>query len=618
MSSLPPALAPWRRPLSELPRDLAVGLGPLVQRLAQAVGPLRPARQAPSGEVDGFDGLARRGSYERLLLTEWLLADELPDEFLRRATTGEHAFLHPARREPGRTRRSVALFDAGPGQLGGPRLVQLALLVVLAARAEAAGVRLAWGLLQAPGLLREDLTGAGLMALLQGRTDLEPSPGHLEAWAAALSREGPAPRAADDLWVVGAAPASAALRAASTVALGDVLEPGVLRVEALVSRPGSAPRRVELPLPPREATVRLLRDPLREASAPPADGEDRFPGALPDPASPLLLSPDGSLVLVRLRDGGLVGHRVPGSPRVRPGRSFRVPLGKGTRVVAAGYAWGARWMALASPSLPGMLVVSRIGKQGRRASKQYAAWEDHEAAGAPLRPLLPDVFEGPHGLYLLEEARLSRVRVAPAPVKGPVGSGAPPMVWNAALEPRGGRLVVAAQGAPHTNDFGVLTTRPTEHVRGEGWVWEVRTQAPAPHQCFFGEGRHLADPRLNLAALRVAPSHFRLLARWDSGGRDWLEVPPGLEPCGVAVETGAAAPSLVTMTADRHALVALQPRPGRPPLMRTLLTTASPILQVATTPGTPAIALHTAGGEVLVYSVKYQAVLLRVRHTEAP
>src|SRR5687768_17876785 len=41
-------------------------------------------------------------------------------------------------------------FDAGPNQLGSPRIAQIAALIVLSRRAEAAGVRFAWGILQEP------------------------------------------------------------------------------------------------------------------------------------------------------------------------------------------------------------------------------------------------------------------------------------------------------------------------------------------------------------------------------------------------------------------------------------------------------------------------------------
>jgi hypothetical protein len=44
----------------------------------------------------------------------------------------------------------LAVFDAGPGQLGGPRVAQISALLAFARRAETAGVRFAWGVLQEP------------------------------------------------------------------------------------------------------------------------------------------------------------------------------------------------------------------------------------------------------------------------------------------------------------------------------------------------------------------------------------------------------------------------------------------------------------------------------------
>ena len=61
------------------------------------------------GELRGYDGLTRRGSPERLLISEWLLATEAPDEFVRRAAFNEQAFLRPAFRQPQGGRRAVAL-----------------------------------------------------------------------------------------------------------------------------------------------------------------------------------------------------------------------------------------------------------------------------------------------------------------------------------------------------------------------------------------------------------------------------------------------------------------------------------------------------------------------------
>src|SRR5262249_50113041 len=123
---LPRSLAPWARYLGIFPRETSLAIGPLVQRIALAVGPMRARSLSRAGDPDGFDDLSRRGSYERLLASEWLLADEAPDEFARRAAMGEHVFLSIARREPSGSRVSMALFDAGPNQIGSPRLAQLA------------------------------------------------------------------------------------------------------------------------------------------------------------------------------------------------------------------------------------------------------------------------------------------------------------------------------------------------------------------------------------------------------------------------------------------------------------------------------------------------------------
>jgi hypothetical protein len=100
----------------------------------------------PGGEPCGFDGIDRRGSVEHLLPSEWLLLGEEPDEFLRRLVTAELSYLHVARSAEQRTRSLLVLFDTGPEQLGAPRLVHLACLVVLARRA---GVPIRFGTFQA-------------------------------------------------------------------------------------------------------------------------------------------------------------------------------------------------------------------------------------------------------------------------------------------------------------------------------------------------------------------------------------------------------------------------------------------------------------------------------------
>jgi len=150
VTDLPPDLAPWRAHLDLFPPELAASLGAWVPDLDRLIGPLRSARPLATGEPDGFHGIVRRGGVERLLLTEWLLADEAPEEFARRAVMNELAFLEVARRSPVRAVSSVVLFEAGPTQIGSPRIAHLAALIVLARRAERQGARFSWGLLHRP------------------------------------------------------------------------------------------------------------------------------------------------------------------------------------------------------------------------------------------------------------------------------------------------------------------------------------------------------------------------------------------------------------------------------------------------------------------------------------
>ena len=103
---------------------------------------------APHGTPDGHAGIDTRGLYDRLLATEWALLEELPDEFLRRAVSGEHLFLQQAYQDLAAARQSIVLFDAGPDQLGAPRLAHLAILIVLAQRAAAHDASLQWGTFQ--------------------------------------------------------------------------------------------------------------------------------------------------------------------------------------------------------------------------------------------------------------------------------------------------------------------------------------------------------------------------------------------------------------------------------------------------------------------------------------
>lgn len=151
MSVLPPGLRGWESTLAgAIPAlvDLLERWGPA---LARGVGPLRRAPSLEArGEPDGFAGVMRRGRPEHLLISEWALAQAHPEEFLRRAAMGEQLALRPRRKHPAHAAQSAVLLDMGPELIGSARLGQLALLLVLHKRAQAAGAQLKLGVLQEP------------------------------------------------------------------------------------------------------------------------------------------------------------------------------------------------------------------------------------------------------------------------------------------------------------------------------------------------------------------------------------------------------------------------------------------------------------------------------------
>lgn len=322
MITLPDPLRRWATELDLFPPELALALGQQVRRLDALVGPLRPRTAVASGSPDGFSGLSRRGPYERLLTSEWLLADELPDEFLRRAAMNEHAFFELALRTPASRDASFALFDAGPAQLGAPRLVQLALLIVLFRRASEAKVPFAWGVLQRPDVpLTHEVTATSLQVLLEARTTQAVGAAALQAWRDRFSRT-------DDVWFVGA-PAEHAVTA-SRVDLEEEIEHDSSGIRVHV-RPQKGDARATTLEPPSEADgTRLLRDPFAQKVV-----VESRPMKLPkiSPASRLIFGQNGRSLMMKLVDGRYAAIPVPNSPNAQPGKPRIIALPDGRELV---------------------------------------------------------------------------------------------------------------------------------------------------------------------------------------------------------------------------------------------------------------------------------------------
>lgn len=358
MRTLPASLRPWQRALTLFDAELAVALGELVTRLHGTLGE-QTLRPRPRGPLSGYDGIAQRGPYERLLASEWALQDEAPDEFLRRAIAAEHVFLRPARRGGSADRRIAVLFDAGPDQLGAPRVVQLALLVLLEARAQAAEATLSFGSLAGDEVIALGLDEAGIRRFLDLRSGARPS-ADVGVWRARLEAARVSER-----WVVGAPRLEPFARAlgASFVGLDDtpdrqvqldgVLEPGARRVQRT------------LPLPAPRITTALLRDPFGTLLPAPSDAAR----LIVDPSGSLRFSRDRRRLFARGPKGRLIAYHVPSSPKAPPGDPIVSPSWPSETLVAVGL--GSKRRAVGAWARPnGEIVVRMLTRRGAAAHRE--------------------------------------------------------------------------------------------------------------------------------------------------------------------------------------------------------------------------------------------------------
>lgn len=255
MSELASALRAWATSLGVIAPELIEPLVMASHELHGMLGPLRPRATRRGGEPNGFKGLARRGPYDRLLLSEWAMLDELPDEFLRRAIASEHAFYDLDHQEPARSLHVRVVLDAGPTQLGIPRLGQLAALLLLVRRAQLAHATLRWSVAQAPDVSWDTLDRASIGGMLEARS-LAPFV------LPDLSAE-PTP---DELWVIGPPPSPAWSHARVLTLVERIShDEDALEASTLDAR-GARHTRI-LKLPPPVVRRRLITHPFVGASA---------------------------------------------------------------------------------------------------------------------------------------------------------------------------------------------------------------------------------------------------------------------------------------------------------------------------------------------------------------
>ena len=357
-NAAPPTNAqPWRTWLEWFATPLAAALNELVRGLQPLLTPMRGRPQPGQAEPDGLDDLRRRGSYERLLPTEWLLAAELPDEFLRRAAAGEHLFFATRPRGERQRRRIVALFDAGPAQLGAPRLAHMALWILLSRRAELAGVELSWGLLQEPGTMYPARSAADLKLLLAGRSWNSVQEAHRLAWSAWLAHND---AGLAESWCIGP-PAVASFPCSHSVRIANSLEDESLLEVALYDRAGR--HAVALPLPPPTLAASLLGGHFEHDARPGVRLSGRV--ELAERIAPVF-SPDGRYVAIAMK--GLSGVAV-----------FTVPRQRNTKAQEPScQSWSTR------KQIVGMLLNSSRAVGLLRDGDGLSFWQTKNLRQAPL------------------------------------------------------------------------------------------------------------------------------------------------------------------------------------------------------------------------------------------
>lgn len=185
---LPKPLTLWHEIQSLFPDDIAELIHDIAKKLTPLIQNIKQVEMQGEMEPDGFNGLTKLVNYDRLLLTEWVLQDQFPDEFIRRAASGEHLFLDVQRVKNSHEKQCIVLFDCGPQQLGRPRLVQLALLILLARRANKENMGFSWGILQdCDCTLYDKITKNFIKAWLNQRSIIIPKQSHLDDWVYSLS-----------------------------------------------------------------------------------------------------------------------------------------------------------------------------------------------------------------------------------------------------------------------------------------------------------------------------------------------------------------------------------------------------------------------------------------------
>ncbi|WP_375755999.1 LpqB family beta-propeller domain-containing protein [Corallococcus exercitus] len=596
-TALPPALRPWATQLALFPEDLARHLGPHVARLSAALGTLRPRGEAEGGEPQGYDGLSRRGTFERLLVSEWLWALEAPEELVRRAAFGELSFLKPAFRQPQGARRTVVLLDVGPDQLGLPRIAHLALLVVLARRAEAVGAAFTWGALQSDPArgTHTGLSGTSLLAWLEARSSTPVSAPHLATWREALDLS----RAPEDVWLVGSSRLGRleGAEGMSRVEVSEPMEPGAHRLTVDVRPSARVPRSVVLELPPADDCLRLLRNPFSSNRAPSAG----VPRTADRRIVKFSFSGDGRRVLLFSANGGVEAMAVPHSPRATLPKPRRVQVPSGQRVVAAGWRSKGGLLVLArhlgAYVMHGQVHTPKGFRKARYHATDDLSRPDTVGSALPLNLLSWVDPQGQEHLWL-KDGKDRLFSLAP-----------PTSLGTSALGVEEEQVSAMAE----VNSRPVCVLRPQGGGTGRAIISRLKVLGEEPArqvplnarqgEAYFGYSPSGAHPDAGLLAVRDKELDWRLFL---NTGVSVVPLLDGHRVVGVVQPPAPSPPGLLALAPDQRTFHFFSRE-----ALRKLVVASGPVVQAAASHGQPVFGWLTQAGEFVLWDLMEQAVLYR-------
>ncbi|NHZ78679.1 hypothetical protein F2P44_05210 [Massilia sp. CCM 8695] len=591
--NLPPQLAPWSEWLALVPLEMAEPLGQMLLRLQPLVGRMTGVAPSPDTLPVGAGGIARRGPYERLLLSEWAVRDAAPDEFIRRAAGNELLFSAPEPRVQRRARLCVALFDAGPEQLGEPRLVQMALFILLARRAGEGGAGFQWGVLQDPVTLHAD--PRKLRPWLDARTVTRVDAAHLNGWNVALDSLDET----DEVWQIGSSGCGALARTGACVNIEASLLDAGLKVSITQRR---ATRELLLELPAPDVGARLLRHPFDLA---PAEKNPARAGAYDtlSLAQAPVFGLSGNWLAAAREKGGVVLHHVQASAAAQPSKPRRhhdTPLG--VVVVGKMLAYvdsGGDFLTLAR--FPGKAfgppcTVKRPPPEQFQMPTEAGSWMptffliDHSPAGAGARVFMLDL-AGTLGCWAVYGQKHKHISV------------------------------------PH---FQFVDRKVVGIVQFEGTLLYASSAANCTTMYVIGaedkEAIEMAEfPMDSKRVLFGGPAPKRECARWlcalQCGDQHWLLVDDNFKvTIPLAINDGAtvmgvariapqagSAPALLVLSADRHTVELRSATENR-----VVLQSAQPIAQLVLDPTGERLCWLTDSRELSVRALHGSALLLHV------